>query len=46
MALLKNIIQLVFLCGQDARIFIITCLLEDIDFRDQRNNGHKDSAKV
>ena len=47
-ACLRNDIwlQLIMLYGEDARIFLIGCLFDDIDFRDQRTHGHKDSQKV
>eukprot|EP01041_Mallomonas_annulata_P009060 gene9060-18769_t len=38
--------QLIGLYGEDARIYLIECLLDDIDFRDQRTNGQKDSQKI
>jgi CCR4-NOT transcription complex subunit 1 len=38
--------QLVILYGEDARAFLIRCLLEDIDFRDHRTTNHKDAPKV
>ncbi|KAG6606514.1 CCR4-NOT transcription complex subunit 1 [Phytophthora cinnamomi] len=36
--------QLVELYGEDARIFLLNCLVKDIDFRDAR--GQKDALKI
>lgn len=36
---------MVGLYGEDARIFLLNCLVKDIDFRDARNN-HKDALKI
>jgi hypothetical protein len=32
--------------GDDSKIFLITSLLDEIDFRDQRVTGHRDTQKV
>ncbi|KAJ0400375.1 hypothetical protein ATCC90586_008488 [Pythium insidiosum] len=37
--------QLVGLYGEDARIFLLNCLVKDIDFRDTRNQ-HRDALKI
>ncbi|ETV91054.1 hypothetical protein H310_14294 [Aphanomyces invadans] len=36
--------QLVGLYGEDARVFLLSCLVQEIDFRDTKS--HKDSLKV
>lgn len=37
--------QLVGLYGEDARIFLLNCLVKDIDFRDPRNQT-RDALKI
>lgn len=37
--------QLVGLYGEDARIFLLNCLVKDIDFRDARNQT-RDALKI
>ncbi|CCI49970.1 unnamed protein product [Albugo candida] len=38
--------QLVDLYGDDARIFLLNCLVKGIDFRDNKASHHKDSLKI
>jgi len=39
--------QLIDLYGQDSRLFLIQCLVEETDFRDQRaHHQHKDYQKI
>lgn len=34
------------LYGDDARIFLLNCLVKGIDFRDNKASHHKDSLKI
>eukprot|EP01041_Mallomonas_annulata_P006467 gene6467-13061_t len=38
--------QLIRFYGDDTRIYLIGCLLDDIDFKDQRTNGQKELLKI
>lgn len=43
------VVQLIELYGEDARLFLLECLVEDTGFKEQRahaHHGNKDAQKV
>ena len=41
-----ELLELASMYGDDSSIFMLTSLFDEIDFKDQRTTGHRDTQKV
>jgi hypothetical protein len=41
-----ELLELAKMYGDDSKIFMLTSLFDEIDFKDQRTAGHRDTQKV